>query len=297
MPDGAPLTVDHIARGSHPFTWKTHDGEPFPGLVWAPLLTPPRARVLCIHGLSGAAADFGPLARRLAKAGCSVRAINLRGQGNDPVHDRRGHFLDPESWRHDLAAFADSFDGDAPLFVIGESMGALVAVDAVAHGALRPERLVLSVPVTEIRAPVPDWLVSLLRTAAGWAPRFKLAPMRFVHGKTSIPRLTSDDAYMAYLQNIPHRVGGFTIDFLTRFHDLMQEASRNARRIDVPTLMLSAGRDVFIRPEQSRAFFERLAATQKEYVFYPDSHHLLWHDVDTDDVLDRITHWITEGRA
>ncbi len=77
----------------------------------------------------------------------------------------------------------------------------------------------------------------------------------------------------------------------------MQEAKHTAERIEVPTLMLSAGRDVFIRPEQSRAFFDRLAAPEKEYVFYPDSHHLLWHDVDTDDVLARITRWLTEDRA
>jgi alpha-beta hydrolase superfamily lysophospholipase len=167
----------------------------------------------------------------------------------------------------------------------------------VAHGALRPERLVLSVPVTETRAPLPAWMVGLLRNACNFAPRFKLSPMRFVHGKTSIPRLTSDDAYMAYLQSIPHRVGGFSLEFLARFHDLMQEARQCAGRVEVPTLVLSAGRDVFIRPEQSRAFFDRLAAPHKEYVFYPDSHHLLWHDVDTDDVLDRITRWFTGVHA
>jgi len=153
------------------------------------------------------------------------------------------------------------------------------------------------VPVTETRAPVPGWTVALLRQASMWAPRFKFSPMRFVHGKTSIPRLTADDEYMAYLDNIPHRVRGFTISFLARFHDLMQAARQSAARIDVPTLMLSAGRDVFIRPEQSRAFFDRLATREKEYVFYPDSHHLLWHDVNTDDVLARIERWITEARA
>jgi esterase/lipase len=102
---------------------------------------------------------------------------------------------------------------------------------------------------------------------------------------------------MAYLDNIPHRVRGFTISFLARFHDLMQAARKAAARIDVPTLMLSAGRDVFIRPEQSRAFFDRLAAPEKEHVFYPRSHHLLWHDVDTEDVLDRIARWLTDDRA
>lgn len=292
----AAPTYEDVTRGARHFQWNGHDGERFPGLVWE-ARTEARAHILCIHGLSGAAADFGPLGRRMSREGFNVWALNLRGQGNDPDQRRRGHFLDPREWRADLAAFADvHFDG-RPLYLVGESMGSLVSVDAVAHGALRPERLILSVPVTETRAPVPAWMVGLLRGASSVAPRLRLSPLRFVHGKTSIPRLTSDDAYMAYLKNIPHRVGGFTLEFLTRFHDLMQEAKHNAERVQVPTLMLSAGRDVFIRPEQSRAFFERLAAPQKEYVFYPDSHHLLWHDVDTDDVLGRIERWITEDRA
>lgn len=292
----AAPTYEHITRGARRFEWDGHDGDRFPGLVWE-ANPETAANILCIHGLSGAAADFGPLGRRLSSKGFTVWAINLRGQGNDPDAQRRGHFLDPREWRADLAAFAAAHLDGRPLHLVGESMGSLVSVDAVANGALRPERLILSVPVTETRAPTPGWMVGLLRGASKVAPRAKLSPLRFVHGKTCLPRLTSDDDYMHYLKSIPHRVGGFTLEFLTRFHDLMQEAQQCAGRIDVPTLMLAAGRDVFIRPDQSRAFFDRLAAPQKEYVFYPDSHHLLWHDVDTDDVLDRITHWITEGRA
>lgn len=297
MPNDSSLTVDHVARGSQPFTWAAHDRTPFPGLVWPNVDESPGSHVICLHGLSGSAADFGPLARRLSAEGCTVWALNLRGQGNDPDHLRRGHFLDPQEWRADLAAFVATHLPDTPYHLIGESMGSLVAVDAVAHGALRPQRLVLSAPVPETRAPVPGWTVALMRQASTWVPRLKISPMRFVHGKTCIPRLTADDEYMAYLDNIPHRVGGFTISFLARFHDLMQAAQQSATRIHVPTLMLSAGRDVFITPAQSRAFFDRLAAAEKEYVFYPDSHHLLWHDINTEDVLARITRWLTEDRA
>jgi alpha-beta hydrolase superfamily lysophospholipase len=297
MPAGRIPTIDDIAEGSRPCTWAAADGAPFPGLVWEPPDGAPVANVLCIHGLSGAAADFGPLARHLSRRGCSVRAINVRGQGNDPEPSRRGHFLDPAGWRADLAAFVRDLDGDIPLFVVGESMGALIAVDAVAHGALRPERLVLSVPVTQIRAPVPGWVVSAMRAISCLCPRARLSPLRFVHGKTSLPRLTADDEYMAYLQTIPHRVGGFSLGFLAGFHDFMARCHRCAADVRVPTLLLAAGRDIFIKPEQSRAFFEALGAEEKHFILYPQSHHLLWHDVNREDVLEKISTWIVEERT
>ena len=33
----------------------------------------------------------------------------------------------------------------------------------------------------------------------------------------------------------------------------------------------------------------------KEYELYPDSHRLLWHDVNRDEVLDRITRRVLGG--
>lgn len=282
-----------MAQGALPFTWDAADGSSFTGLEWLPKVASVRAHVACIHGLGGAACDFGPLARHLAAEGCAVRAINLRGQGNDPDASRRGHFLDPAIFRADLAAFASAWPHeDAPYFVIGESMGSLVAIDAVAHGSLSPQKLILSVPVPETRVPVPLWMVALLRATAGVFPRIKLSPLRFVHGRTALPRLTADDAYMEYLQHIPHRVGGFTIGFLANFHGFMQSVKDSATRIQIPTLMLSGGRDVFIRPDQSCAFFERLGSSEKEHSYYPNSHHLLWHDVNREDVMSRISRWI-----
>lgn len=292
-----PLTYEDAICNGRPISWTAADGCRFPGLAWEPEDGRAQANVLCIHGLGGAAADFGPLGRHLCAHGCRVRALDLRGQGNDPEPHRRGHVLDPVLWREDLRVFAATFEDCAPLFVVGESMGALAAVDAVAHGALQPERLVLSVPVPETRAPVPSWIVGIIRAVAGWCPRAKLSPLRFVHGKCSLPRLTADDEYMAYLDRIPHRVRGFSLDFLARFHDLMHGCRCCAPEIRVPTLMLAAGRDIFIRPSQSRAFFDLLGCDEKRYLFYPHSHHLLWRDVDTEEVLQRITRWILEGEA
>lgn len=288
--------MDDLARGAEHFGWRAPDGTELPALSWSPRGGRALGNVLCIHGLDGSATDFGPLARELAGRGCAVRAPSLRGQGRDPDPARRGHFLDPGQWRDDLAAFCETFDHDVPLHVVGESMGALLAVNAVAHGALRPRRLVLAVPVTETRAAIPAWIVAAVQAGARMFPRLKLSPLRFVHGKRAIPRLTANDEYMEYLRDRPHRVGGFSLHFLARFHRLMEESRACAAKVRAPTLMLAAGRDVFIKPEQSRAFFEQLGAPEKEYLLYPESHHLLWHDVNAPDVLARITGWLLEER-
>ena len=73
--------------------WKTPDGETFPYSIWGAELAMdqrPRAVVVAIHGLSGAARDFEPLGEHLARQGVVTYALELRGQGSDPQSERRG---------------------------------------------------------------------------------------------------------------------------------------------------------------------------------------------------------------
>ena len=110
--------------------WKAPDGETFSYSFWAADLPPdqrPRAVVVAVHGLSGAALDYEPLARHLAKHGVVTFALELRGQGNDPVPARRGDLARIEDWFADLSAFFSlvrSRHPGAQIYYYGESMGA-----------------------------------------------------------------------------------------------------------------------------------------------------------------------------
>lgn len=80
------------------FHWKTSDGEDRVARAW------PRdwghGVLACVHGLSGSGEQFEPVAHQLDFF--SVYALELRGQGLDPVPERRAMVLDLEAQHRDI---------------------------------------------------------------------------------------------------------------------------------------------------------------------------------------------------
>lgn len=278
------------------FLWTAPDGVSFPCQRWMPV-GKPRTVLLCIHGLSGAATDFGPLGEAGAARGIAVLALNLRGQGNDPVLQRRGAQLDLAQLEQDLAAFggaaAEEFSG-APVFWCGESMGALLLSHLLVSGRLAAPAAgaIFSVPVVELQKPTPPIVRALLRWASSFVPGVRLNPSLFVNGRAEPLRITRDDKYSASIRTQPHHIRAFTLGFLNSFGDMMEQSHRLAGQVTTPSLVLAAGHDVYIRVEQIERWFAELASPDKTLQVYPDAYHLLWHDWDSEQVLGDIVAWL-----
>jgi alpha-beta hydrolase superfamily lysophospholipase len=65
-----------------------------------------------------------------------------------------------------------------------------------------------------------------------------------------------------------------------------------APQIQIPSLVLSAGQDVFIHPKQIEDWFQKIGAPDKTLRLYPEAHHLLWNDWDKEQVLVDIQEWL-----
>lgn len=274
--------------------WTAPDGASFPYFRWDPP-GEARARLLGIHGLGADASDFDEPARRLAlELGVRTFAVNLRGQGCDPVPERRGAELDEPAIRADLEAFTrDQGDEHLPLFVAGESMGAMIALRCCVPGNFTPapEGLVLMIPVVALRYETP-WLTRIgLHLAAAFSPgrRIRLGDVA-LDREQPIP-LGRDPAGIHYVRHGSQKLPLLTLRFLLQLEKLMQGAATAGRAVTQPTLLLHAGRDCYIRVEQTRRFFELLPAREKREVLFPEAHHLLLRDYDTDAVLEQILGW------
>lgn len=277
------------------FPWRTQDGEAREAHAWPS--DDPRAVVACIHGLSGSGEQFHPLPARMGRY--SFFALDLRGQGSDPVAPRRGMTLDLETQLRDIAHFLAALrltNEGKPLFLMGESMGSLLSVAYAAQTSLPPggeiDGVLLSVPVVGFRREIPRFLKKTLAFLARHFPQARIAPSRFVNGKSTAPPLTRDTAYQESLLEKPHHLRGFGLGFLAELGELIDTSHRLADRLRHPTLVLSAGNDCFVKPEQISAWFERIPSPDKTHRLYPDAHHLLWHDWDRDHVMADIEDWL-----
>lgn len=252
-----------------------------------------RGRVIALHGLGCWAEDFLPLGVALRARGLSLEAWHLRGQGLDPEITRRGAWLQVEGLLADLEAYADLAD-ETPTFLCGDSMGALLTIQAAVREPWRSRLrgVILLVPVVALAQDNPPWLQSALRLAVKIAPRLRLRPGWFVHGKGGVPPLSRIPERQRALEVAPHRLGPLTLGFLASMGGLIEAAGPAAPRLNLPVALVSAGHDVFIRPEQTRAFFEHVASTDKTLLHYPESYHQVLFDLDAPRVVADVTAWI-----
>jgi acylglycerol lipase len=278
--------------------WTAPDGQAFSYSRWtaADGATPP-AVLVAIHGLSGAALDYEPLGRHLARRGIATYAPELRGQGNDPEPRRRGDLDRLETWFTDLHAFLELVRAQhpgVPLYYYGESMGAAILTRFLAQAGPgdQPAGLILASPVVALQEQAPAWLQMLFRFLLIVRPSHRIDVRKLAKKNEAPRRVTRDEAHREWFQTASHKLDCFTIRFFKCLHDLIAGCGTAAGLIRVPVLVVYAQHDIFIRADLVQRFFEKLASPDKEITFFPEAYHLLLHDHDREAVLERVTGWL-----
>ena len=89
-----------------------------------------------------------------------------------------------------------------------------------------------------------------------------------------------------------HHVTAFSLRLLREMDTLMQHTSGIAKSTEIPVLILGSPHDVVSLPEQVQSLFEKLGSKTKSLHWYPQSYHLLLHDVQHDEVLADLNAWL-----
>jgi alpha-beta hydrolase superfamily lysophospholipase len=278
--------------------WSSFDGADFPYTSWLDYgQAKPKAIVVCVHGLSGAASDFEQLGTRLSKQGMAVYAHELRGQGNDPKASRIGDLRSPNLWFKDLESFLAMTRGrhrEAPVFLYGESLGALIVMhgfsglSAANRSAVRG--MIYASPVVALPETLPPVREFLVRVVMRVLPKLKVSLVNLA-GKQS-DKVTGDSGHWEQMQKTKHYVPRFTLRFLMAVEKMAWGGTGAARPVRKPVLVVYPGQDVFTKPAQVEQFFKALESPDKTKRLFAESHHLLAFDKEREALFKLVGEWI-----
>jgi len=213
--------------------------------------------------------------------GFHVFAWDARGNGlSEGPRDDADNFM---QFSDDLQLFIKQIESEtnqssADMCLIASSMGAVIAANWIhAYGA-NVRALVLATPALKIQLYVP-FGIQLLTLAR------KLNIMPRVTSYVKSRLLTHDEEQQTIYNQDPLISKSISTDLLIDTYKTGCRLMDDANTFTLPVLMLSAGKDWIVSLPAQRKFYERLSSNWKEWRFYPDAHHALFHEENRKDVF------------
>ncbi|WP_242519045.1 alpha/beta hydrolase [Thiorhodovibrio winogradskyi] len=275
-----------------PFEARMRDGYALPFRRWGNT-EQPGIIVLGLHGFNDYSQSFQPLGAHLAEHGITTYAFDQRGFGRTRA---RGRWHSCEQLTADLRTLIRLLRARYPqarLILIGESMGAAVALSADAEAPLDIDGLVLIAPAVWSRASMPWYQRAALALAANTVPGLRLTG-------EGIAITPSDNLPMLRAKGKdPLVIKATRVEALWGITNLMDQAvawpdAQRHRDRQPPTLILYGKRDSIIPPRAFCRFIDAVPrdAPAIQLQLYADGWHMLTRDLQGARVITDIATWL-----
>lgn len=250
--------------------------------------------LLAIHGFNDYRGAFDWAAPALAERGMTVFAYDQRGFGEDP---QAGLWPGQEILVDDLQLAIGLLNQrfpDRPLFVLGQSMGAAVAILAVAdeRTAAVVDGLILCAPA------VWGWSeMNFLYRASLWLTRW-IAPGWTLTGE-GLERVPTDNTEaLRRMARDPLVIKETRVASVYGLVNLMDSALDVAPDIETPVLVQYGKKDEIVPERPVKRLISRLGP-QTGVHYYDRGYHMLLRDLGRNQVIADIVEFVTQlsGKA
>jgi alpha-beta hydrolase superfamily lysophospholipase len=247
----------------------------------------PAASIVLMHGLGEHSGRYQHVAAFFCARGFAVRAYDHRGHGRSggargdvPQEDT---LLDDAvqviaDWSHKMGPAA------APPFLLGHSMGGLFAARFAVAQLLPLSGLILSSPALALPLSAPQkLLLKILST---------IAPGLAVGNGLKRRYLSHDTAVVEAYRTDPLVHNKITARLLLAMLAAIAVAQRDARLLQIPTLLVFAGDDHLVDPAGSPAFFKGLKPGIGTLHCYEHLYHEIFNELDAKTVFTDVGNWL-----
>ena len=249
----------------------------------------PRALVLVVHGLHEHSGRYVEAMAALGRRGLASWAPDHVGHGRSP-----GVMGDLESIERVLRdverirSLAVSSWPRLPLFVLGHSLGGLIALRYALEHQRALAGLVLSAPLLLLPEAmhVPAVLQKLVPVLARLLPRLPVQAFSW-REESRDPRMVADTAAdpLYYKGKIRARTGWEMLRSMTLARTRLAE-------LRLPLLVMYGERDSNVDPRSAERIYTEASSTDRTRRVFPDAHHHLFREPEKEQLLETITEWI-----
>lgn len=247
-----------------------------------------RAHLALIHGYAEHSGRYRELMAYLARRGIAVHAFDYRGHGQSD--GRRAHVERFSEYTDDLEVLLGHARQDSegqPLFVLGHSLGGLIAL----RFALEDRRegiagLVLSSPFLQFAFKPPRLKVLAGRLAE------RVAPWLPVGNELRFENLTRDRAIQEATRRDPLYLRSTTPRWFSQTTGAQAELAARFGELELPCLILHGGADPIAAVEASRRLFAAARAVDKTLKIYEGMLHETFNEIGRDQVMADLIAWL-----
>jgi len=267
--------------------------QPVPLISWADRSVPPKAVMLCVHGLGLHKGTFEALGKRLSKDGIVAYALDIRGFGEWMHGERRAVIDFPRSLNDIKQALEEIHKSypNLPVIILGESMGGAIALHATAMYPDLIAGLVSSVPAGDRFGQTESELkVGFHALLSGFNKEMKV-------GQSVVEQATQKEDLRSAWEGDPLARMELSPKELMEFQSFMNKNFASAQAISsVPVLFIQGMNDKLVRPAGTWKLYDSLSTPSRELVFSKSAEHLIFEEGQfRDEDISFVENWLAKN--
>lgn len=247
----------------------------------------PRAGVLLVHGVAEHSGRYEHVAAFLTGRGYAVYALDLRGHGQSP--GPRAYVEAYTLYLDDLKTYLDTIRAaqpGLPLFILGHSMGGLIALAFTARYQDLLAGMITSAAPVNLAETTAQWLVLTARVLDRIAPKVRLLAL-------DAADMSHDPAVReAYDTDPLNYRGKLTVRQGMVLSNLADDARAGLPRICIPSLCMHGAQDAVADPTALDIIERELGAPDRTFRRYAGMFHEILNELDKQVVLEDVARWL-----
>jgi len=247
----------------------------------------PKAIIVAVHGLGEHISRYDNLVNHVVPRGYAIYGLDHFGHGKSTGQrvyvDRFQVFVD------DLKTFYDMVAKDNPgfkIFMLGHSMGGLIAGEYTAQHQQDLAGLILSAPLFSPGASVSPAVISMARVLSVITPKMGVQALdsaHLSHDKAIVEAYDNDP--LVYRGKITARLGSEMFTTIAKFEKEMPA-------ITLPVLIMQGSEDKLVDQAGSKTFYAKAGSKDKTLKIFDGLYHEIFNEPEKEKVFAVLDAWL-----